>query len=578
MSKPKHILLSSLGTNPRPATYELKNRHESSNISAIGLYKLLDAESRPDEIWFIRTSLAKQKSWDTVEREAADAGLCVKAIELPDEHADDTRQFLDRAANEIPLDCCLTLDVSAGLRHHAFLFYALALYLTTFHRIRIKGVWYCRFETREPDDLKPVIDLKPVLELADWFNALSVFQKAGLTQEMAELVKSQSDDLRQAAATKGNRQEDHQLASRLKKVADAMESHSFAYSTGLPLELGKASNTLAREMEGFADSEMGRRLPLANQLQERIVEQARKTQFDTQPRSKGKWKESVALTAAELHRQGNMINSYLERGQLSLAMGLMREWVVSWLMLKEGKTNDWLQYKNRKPFEQQLGSLSEIEKLQSDEFPLNLASAQKDFAVFWSKLSDSLRNTLHHHGMRPDSMEGEPRKQLDDVRDFWQGLLHSVVDLSVGGGHGALLICPIGLTPGVLYSALCRMNPAPSRVAIVCSPETQSSIAEALSRSEAEVEHKELILQDIHRGVNEFDAIESEVLPWLLESDEVHICLTGGTTLMGALVSKLAQRANRFQIPVKRFVLIDSRSPQDQRDDPWQLGDRYDLE
>ena len=43
---------------------------------------------------------------------------------------DDTRQFLEIAADRIPSHCRLSLDVTQGLRHHAFLFYALALYLS----------------------------------------------------------------------------------------------------------------------------------------------------------------------------------------------------------------------------------------------------------------------------------------------------------------------------------------------------------------------------------------------------------------------------------------------------------------
>ncbi len=75
-------------------------------------------------------------------------------------------------------------------------------------------------------------------------------------------------------------------------------------------------------------------------------------------------------------------------------------------------------------------------------------------------------------------------------------------------------------------------------------------------------------------GIDEFASLISDASAWLFEADEVHANLTGGTTLMGALVGEFVKRAAReYQRPVREFVLIDKRSPEQQRTDPWRVGD-----
>jgi hypothetical protein len=64
----------------------------------------------------------------------------------------------------------------------------------------------------------------------------------------------------------------------------------------------------------------------------------------------------------------------------------------------------------------------------------------------------------------------------------------------------------------------------------------------------------------------------------LLEGPEVFVNLTGGTTLMGLAVERIAGEARRLGRPVRRFGLIDRRTREEQQADPFQTAEPYWLD
>jgi hypothetical protein len=114
----------------------------------------------------------------------------------------------------------------------------------------------------------------------------------------------------------------------------------------------------------------------------------------------------------------------------------------------------------------------------------------------------------------------------------------------------------------------------------VCSKSTQGFVAEAIEKvramhdqtDEPHLETQELIMDDPHAGIGEFDPLMESSFKWLAESDEVIANLTGGTSLMGVLVSRLVKEAENLQKRVQEFVLIDKRPFEQQQKNPWELG------
>ena len=567
--KRRHILLANMGANkPRDTTYQLDQDQCASQFSAIALWKLLPEERRPGEILYLLTPEAAAASKEQIIAEASEADVAVRFIDLPgNEVPDDSREFLERVAEEIPEGCQLTLDVTQGLRHHAFLFYALALYLGTFRDVEIAGAWYCRWEiSREESVARPFIDLKPVLDLAYWFHAIAMFRETGSLRQIASRMRE----------------------GDLRTLADQL---SFFFLNGMPLEAG---NVAFRLVSRASEEPMITDIPLADQLHQVLLREIRPLagcQFEPNPRDQQASKKRMPLTEDELDRQAHFIDRYFQTGQLNLAFGLLREWLVNRLAMQFG-VMPWLDRQNRESIEHRLGGLGEVIRAKDPTDPSKkryrhqairelLTGDQKDWGKRWNRVAD-IRNALQHHGMKPAAFEPH-RADIEAARKEWEQRAGWPELSHFGGGRGKLLICPIGLTPGVLYSAIARTTP--HRVVVVCSEQSGEWIDEAVAQAKAsvsgelQVELMRLQMRDIHRGVGEFHDLVNTAAQWLYDADEIAACLTGGTTLMGVLVTRLADRASReYQRPVRQFVLIDSRLPEQQRDDPWQLGDIHYLD
>jgi len=419
----KDILLSSMGVWPegkqrKPLSYTLGEEKRTSLFSAFGLWQLLDEADRPTEIWFLLTAQARDTQWEEIQKEADRLGVAVKAIDLSDD-MDDTRGFLEQTASAIPEGCRLTLNVTEGLRHHAFLFYALALYLTSFRQIEIQGAWYCRMETENWDDPKPLVDLKPTLDLAHWFHALAVFRETGSMRILAEQV----DD---------------------KKAKQALNDYSSFFLTGMPIEASSQASLILKQLE--TNASVLPNIPLVEEIRNRIVEELRPL---AGPTIEDDRKKGLPLDQEELERQATYIDRYLATGQLNLAFGLMREWLVSFVIHSKETDNDWLHHKKgRMPVEHNLGGMLAL--LQDKENPVrgSMTDKQKEWAKLWNDIT-STRNALQHHGMKPESFKPDS-KVIKRLRQTWDQVKTWTSPPLFGGGQGRLLICPIGMTPGVL--------------------------------------------------------------------------------------------------------------------------------
>jgi hypothetical protein len=532
----QHILLSSMGAgDPRPTRYQMKDQPVTSSFSSLALWQLLDASQRPDEVWFLLTEKAREKAWDEIQAEATRLGVAVKTVPLGGEsELDDASLFLERTAHAIPDGATLTLDVTQGLRHHAFLFFALALYVSKFRKNKLAGIFYSRLETEPRDAVKPVIDLKPVLELARWFIACDAFRATGSTAPIAELVKD-------------------------KRAQVLFCDFSQSFLTGLPIEAGGTAAKLVEKLssDGFSLADM----PLEADLRKLLLDEIK-------PLAGGfKQKPELVLDPQEILRQRCFIERYLRTGQDNLAFGLMREWVVNRVLASRG-TKAWLKLSEREAVENQLGCLKALKAQKNDPNRAELSQELSELATDWDHLSD-LRNALMHHGMRE---EGLPQKPIKKLKGSWQDKPTWGTFPEIGGGCGKLLICPLGNAPGVLFSAI--RHTKPDRCLVICSKTSMTSIDEASSKSQFRPEILPLVMDDPHSGIGEFKGLLDKARCWLFEADALEVNLTGGTSLMGVLAGRLLEHGARtYRRTARRFVMVDRRSTEEQKNDPWVEGE-----
>ncbi|MYK19553.1 TIGR02221 family CRISPR-associated protein, partial [Candidatus Poribacteria bacterium] len=419
-----------LGMRAIKTEYLWNGKKAEADLTPLALVELLEKSQLPNRVVAVVTQDAKRETWQIFR-----AGICrtlrlsPELVEIPNgSSTDEIRQILETVANRVPEGADLTLDVTQGFRHFPFIFYALVLYLKSLRGVNIRGAYYGMVEGIPRDDPKPIIDLQPLLELPEWFHAVRMFRDQGTTNPMANLLQPLSDTLDKEKAELFKRdckeagKERLEQAKQVKGTVDSLKSYAFAYESALPLELEKASRGLIDSIQALPTIDSPSLPPLVGELTESIVSAAEKSAFEKRPR-RGQWKKSIPLDENELKRQAYMIDLYLERDQLSLAVGLMREWVVSWAIWKSSKTEEiknWLELDVRESYSKELGAIGAAARGGASTSTLT-SLVPKGFGNFWNQLTIELRNALHHHAMRIDALE-EPPKSLQSVQNFWNTL------------------------------------------------------------------------------------------------------------------------------------------------------------
>ena len=563
----EHILLTVLGTNPRPAQYALDNQDTSACLAPIALFELLSEADRPSRVLALCTPAAMQDSWPLLAR-ALDGRCTVDPVTIPfGDPQEDVDRFLSAVTGVIPEHVVLTVDLTHGFRHFSFLTYIAVLYLAALSGVRIRGAYYGMLN--EPPSLSPFLDMRWLLDLPRWVHALEVLRDTGSPLPMAGILREGSD------------------SPPAQESARGLSHLSEAYLSGLPLELGWQAWNLRERLRRpllrlLRDDHQ---LPLAEKLVAELAGNLAPFALATPPQGLG-WKRRVRISNAELQRQVGIIDSLVDRGSFATAARLMREWVVSWVICQRAPEQDWLNRNVRGEAESLLHAVKAI----GDDTELRsaLTPEQREVGCFWGDLGE-VRNGYAHQGMRGDDLIrgrniANARRRVVKV---WQATISKCprIDLSVRDSPGdVVLVSPVGLRPGVLFSAMqaCRAHGRrvdPALCLAICSPQTEGSIAQALQHAEFVGRVESLLLEDpLGGGADAIGRLACAARKHFIGASRVLVNVTGGTTLMGLAAEKLATAARSLACTVHRFGLIDRRPPERQDADPYQAGEPFWLD
>jgi hypothetical protein len=86
-----------------------------------------------------------------------------------------------------------------------------------------------------------------------------------------------------------------------------------------------------------------------------------------------------------------------------------------------------------------------------------------------------------------------------------------------------------------------------------------------------------IVLENPWSGYDEIEPVIGAVEKSLLDVSEVVVNMTGGTSLLGFTAQRLGERLQRFALPVRRIALIDRRPSEEQRENPYVVGDMIDI-
>jgi hypothetical protein len=550
------LLVTVLGIKPREALYQLGERIEPAKLAPVALYRLLPERNRPQRILALCTAEARD-AYEILKTELG--GETEVVWGNIGEDLSDHCELLSCLCEQVPAGGgprAIIFDVTHGLRHFAFYTLLGIQYLCALRAIPLEGAYYAWLRDDEPS---PLIDLRPLLQLFEWVHAVRVFSEAGDARALAEHIGADGSE----SATR--------IGRELKRISEAR-------AAGLPLELGLLSGNFRSRGREFRRILRSSGALLDNELWGQLDSILQRYALAGGP-TEG-FKRRVAFGRDELVRQAKLIDDLLEHGLLPAALGLMDEWTVSWALLRDGRCDEWLEFpKMRRPAAAKLGLLASLAT--DSEYEAALLPEQRELGEFWKALSN-LRNAYAHHGMKYISSFGsEADVARAKVEGFWHRLrVCPEISLNIAAS-GRLLVSAQGTSRGVLFSGLeaCRRKVGlPDKCLVLCSEQSAATVEEACRKAGFNGRLELIRLANPYGEASAIEQTTQQAKGHLITSEDVLVNLTGGTTLMGLAVMRIAEIARHFARPVRRFGLIDPRPPAEQQADPYRASEAFWLD
>lgn len=521
------------------------------------------------QAWLLLTREAEEKHWLAFREESRARGIDAHLI--PIGKGENERELLavfESLADVVEENARVVVDITNALRHLPVIMLAALGYLRVERGVRIDGVYYGAFEAKA-DNRTPIFDLSAFLTLSDAFHAVAGFRESGDARRLAGYIRELNARCWRA----------HEGNASLGSFADALEAIGRALAAGLTLAAGLAARK-ALDNLGEAREQIVPRDPIAASLAGVISPVIERAAVGAGVRNK----TALRLDLDELRRQFCIIRFYLDDAQaVDRAIVLLREWVVSRVLLAAGRADRWLDRRTREGAERRLAMLDRrvqavvcAEADGAGSAAHFLTERQRTLQALWSTIA-AHRNRLAH----PDMCEDDVRFDADGVRR----LVRQCEDLvaiddawRIGASEGQhLLVTPLGLSPGVLYTALVREQP--DVVLIVTSPAAAARIGEVCRNAgfdEARVTACEV--GDPHTCYLEAEKLVQRENRVLLAAGRLTANVTGGTTALQCLVERLAREAGRLGISVRRIALVDRRAPDEQQRHPYVAGDVLEID
>jgi CRISPR-associated DxTHG motif protein len=542
------VLVTILGTRAEDATYVLGERSRTAKLASLAI---LDLRGGIDEVVALCTEEASRRVLPLLY-EGLPAGLPRREVRVPEVSDPDEVEAFLRGVVDTLADRRVVLDLTHGPRHLALLAFAAAAYLAALGEVRVEGAYYGFLQSGRPC---PLIPLEPLIELVRLAAAAHQFRLTGSPLGLLEL-------LRESGSREG------------KMIGRGLRGLASAYGSGLPLEVGREAEWFVRDGgERFVGWLRARRIPLGDRLANAVREALGPVSLRQLPGRKS-WKRTVPLSPDELARQARFIDGLLAHESIAPAVLAMEEWAISWAVRQIGREDTWLDRSSRDQARLAIAALAAHASHATLRW--RLTEEQRRLAEWWQAITE-VRNGFAHAGMRAEEVApwrgGKLRERLARVREGWEWLKSMPkVELRVRGEIGRLLAAPVGRVPGSLYSALSLLGSVDACLC-VCSQETQGAAREALERAGyPDLPVEELVFADPYGDVAGAEGAGERSRELLARAEEVLVNLTGGTTLMGLAMERIAQEAARLGRRVRRLIVIDPRPRAEQERDPYRLG------
>lgn len=333
-------------------------KHDSSEHCESALFPLAVAKLyQPDKIIAFTTPKVKAIKGEDLKTLSKELGEKFTTVDIPDGNSpDELWDIFTRCVDvEVVEDNDeIILDITHAFRSIPLLIFIVAAYLRQVKQVELKHIIYGAFEARDQEtNQTPIFDLTPFVELLDWMNAFTIFQRSGDASDIAQLNLPNSIErtlTNVSSALLTNRTFEAQEA--ISKFVNMNLNH--------PENLSRQPVPFQMLTEKLKDS-----------YQEIGVSQPRENPIES------------------LKAQYEQIKWYVANQHYLQTITLMREWIVSWECIKHNEEN-WLNQDVRKDAEDKL-----------NEHVINEDLNNSNFINLWRQCRN-LRNDLAHCGMRED--------------------------------------------------------------------------------------------------------------------------------------------------------------------------------
>lgn len=548
------VVLTALGLTTRgdPVPYVFPSgepyRAKVSTLALLARWSELEpAAPWPDRVLALVTPEAERETWplfqeqvEQISREQDRVEPSLRALQIPAptsdgalwEEVEVVQRALEGASD-------LVVDVTHGFRSLPLIYWAAAYHWRTLSAsLTIHHVVYAHLERgREPVEPAPWVDLAPVAALPEWTYAVQAWQRHGRLAPLRNLVRD------------ARRPEDPAARGRF---GAALRDLAREWDVGLSLDVGVRARSALEELEALSNLRASD--PLAStRLRQQLVETLQP--LVARPDVRIKNKQDVVLDRDELIREISVAKAYLQQDGYVTAVGLAREWVVNYVLWCTGQAAQWLDSSVRNRASRQIHGA----ELRDDVTPGSASARTRNVVRAWKQVR-RWRNEVHHQGFMSKQVKvasEELQTQLGNFR-VW---LADDERFVLPPGSGRVLLTPLGLNPGAMYTVLQEPGIVFDRLVVLATEQSERLVQECLAR----VPHAPPITRCEVVRVNPFTPSQSsegkELARKLVDAKEVVVNVTGGTTPMQLRILAIRDELLRWSIPTETWVAVDKRPP-----------------
>jgi len=133
------------------------------------------------------------------------------------------------------------------------------------------------------------------------------------------------------------------------------------------------------------------------------------------------------------------------------------------------------------------------------------------------------------------------------------------------------LLSPLGLSPGLLYSALVLVKP--QALVVVTSGDGKARLEEIIEKSGYQGEKLVLTVDDAFICFDQGGAIAGQVIEASGPDDTWVINLTGGTTGLQYIIQRTGDQLRSQGHKVRYVAMVDRRPVLEQKENPYMVGE-----